>query len=732
MLRAECTKPGTGTPMMSAKYHKMQSHKRHAGYDVIVWTDGSFELNRKVDAEAVLHNWLPERADAAFFGHRVRDNIVDEAKYCSDNTNPYLAQRYQSQDMYGQVLQYLSEGMDADHSGLWECGFFAYRPARFAAVMDLWWKQCLRHTYQDQLSLPYCLWRHPEVHVRTVSRNVYDNHLGVHQGHPAATSGCELDNAWSHDKRAEKVSVDMWDTLAVRTHPDAHNIWRQLEQMRGEPGFTDRRLRAEVEAGTTGENIFYTYERMFKRPYDGRREADWQHQARRAALMEIMLELSQVRCNVALLQKLRERYSGAVVVSDTSWPPEWVECVVKKFGIRAEAVLATRDGKSAGYIWDEVKKLGPIATHVGDNLHSDVSSPKEHGLSASLCDDGSITQRESILGMIGMPNLAGLCRAVRVACPLTGRYERQMWELWSQVYMPWCVVALRTLVARHQPRHVVFLSRDMYLPYLIFVCLFPEIPCEYQFFSRRAAGDHSSNQHLVECMRRACQPPGTVVVDLHGTGRTWYEFAKRYKIKPQKFISCCTYVASPPLPGCDFMCRFVPNQHFLERSFYACHGSFAGYDSKNRVMVLPLEYDPKVVEPYVRLVRHLCGLLKSNHDYCLHRLRESDVLPDLSQVANQIMSMSTVESECMETIQHTEYHYEGELHVVSTRDVRLLTDEVQMPSGREGYQLQGPVTGGSPTQTQRVRAENQSPVVYGVANATAFVFGALIGGLVKL
>jgi hypothetical protein len=41
---------------------------------------------------------------------------------------------------------------------------------------EAWLAECLRWTYQDQLSLPYLLWRH-NVRPALIPYNLWDNHL---------------------------------------------------------------------------------------------------------------------------------------------------------------------------------------------------------------------------------------------------------------------------------------------------------------------------------------------------------------------------------------------------------------------------------------------------------------------------------------------------------------------------------------------------------------------------
>jgi hypothetical protein len=86
--------------------------------------------------------------------HPDRDNIYDEAA-----ASQSLA-KYEGQPLLRQVETYGSEGLPNSHT-LWAGGVIVRDLSRREIRrLGRWWmRETLRWTHQDQLSLPYVLWR---------------------------------------------------------------------------------------------------------------------------------------------------------------------------------------------------------------------------------------------------------------------------------------------------------------------------------------------------------------------------------------------------------------------------------------------------------------------------------------------------------------------------------------------------------------------------------------------
>ena len=153
-----------------AKYYKQQWHliPLLTRYEMVVWLDGSIEITNEYTAEILL-TMLEEEEDQDIITweqSQRRGVLLEEVKAS-------LFERYAGQDLEGQYQAYIEDGYSdqiwknldhpdssRDHFGVWFTAFVAWRNGEKAhGVLDHWYLQTLSHTTQDQVSLPYTLWK---------------------------------------------------------------------------------------------------------------------------------------------------------------------------------------------------------------------------------------------------------------------------------------------------------------------------------------------------------------------------------------------------------------------------------------------------------------------------------------------------------------------------------------------------------------------------------------------
>lgn len=139
-------------PRMSAKWFKALAHKALPEYGITIWIDGGTRLLTRQFVDVVVT--CLEGADLALFRHPVRDTIRAEAEFCTP------LPKYAGQPMIEQVEHYSAQGF-ADDNGLFAGGILGRRhPSReIQRFGRLWLRENRKWTYQDQLSLPYVLWK---------------------------------------------------------------------------------------------------------------------------------------------------------------------------------------------------------------------------------------------------------------------------------------------------------------------------------------------------------------------------------------------------------------------------------------------------------------------------------------------------------------------------------------------------------------------------------------------
>jgi hypothetical protein len=92
-----------------------------------------------------------ESEDFFIFDHCIRDSIQLEL------LASITLSKYSNQDMSTQVKSYYNSGYK---SGVYSSGFFIYKVNyKTAMMMDDWWDEIQKYSYQCQLSLPYVLYK---------------------------------------------------------------------------------------------------------------------------------------------------------------------------------------------------------------------------------------------------------------------------------------------------------------------------------------------------------------------------------------------------------------------------------------------------------------------------------------------------------------------------------------------------------------------------------------------
>ena len=139
-------------PRLAAKLPTMLPW-RFTDCDLIVWIDASFEVLDGRWAEFVRFE-LGRYPFMAFRHPDVRTCYTQEALFC------YEWEKYRDWPLLEQVGYYQSQGMP-ESFGLWACGVLGWdtRQPWARSLGEQWWAQNMAWTIQDQVSLPWVLWR---------------------------------------------------------------------------------------------------------------------------------------------------------------------------------------------------------------------------------------------------------------------------------------------------------------------------------------------------------------------------------------------------------------------------------------------------------------------------------------------------------------------------------------------------------------------------------------------
>lgn len=142
------------TPMLQAKYWKTHPSEAVPDADATVWIDGSIVPGPRYATRCL---GALDGHDVALTPHPLRDCIYDE---CDASAS---LPKYDALVMYEQVRHYRYNN-HPEHWGLFASGAIARRNNdRVNALNEAWWQENIRWSWQDQLSLPFVLRRHPDV-----------------------------------------------------------------------------------------------------------------------------------------------------------------------------------------------------------------------------------------------------------------------------------------------------------------------------------------------------------------------------------------------------------------------------------------------------------------------------------------------------------------------------------------------------------------------------------------
>lgn len=165
-------------PRLAGKIYKMLAWELYPGFDYYIWIDSNFALSRE-DAVSYLVD-KTSGSDAAFFMHPNRKTVREELDFCINGMkagDQYLIERYEGEDMEKQVSQYLLDPWFNDDLLLHGAAFIYSKDLvqnRKDNVMKEWFHHNCLYSVQDQLSLPYLLYKY-KVNFNVISENAYSS-----------------------------------------------------------------------------------------------------------------------------------------------------------------------------------------------------------------------------------------------------------------------------------------------------------------------------------------------------------------------------------------------------------------------------------------------------------------------------------------------------------------------------------------------------------------------------
>lgn len=248
------------------------------------------------------------------------------------------------------------------------------------------------------------------------------------------------------------------------------------------------------------------------------------------------------------------------------------------------------------------------------------------------------------------PKLAELSGKIRLQNPFTpGSRLRHLWNMYAEHYVPYLFglcQRLKEIYYEYGANKIALLSRDMYNTWRVFRRLYPDIDARYIYFSRKAA--RISSPEFLKYFSENVDDK-TVVVDLHGTGNTFYNFQQKTGQKIAVYVICHYFYDEKRAKRPDSsIILSTYNPSFTEKMHYSVHGSVI--DIQNGVLLgYPLEYNLEDIG-YMKTVDLLCDLLdKGLHIPEIHNL-------DMNNFTRDMVSVTDIEHEILSLIKHNAVH----------------------------------------------------------------------------
>ncbi len=305
------------------------------------------------------------------------------------------------------------------------------------------------------------------------------------------------------------TSWDFFDTLAGRACGEP---WRLFEAVGG-PAYVPVRQEAERRSDKTWGGIFEKVREI----------TGWS--AGRVDALARDEWAAELRGAFPIAENVARVRPGDRIVSDTYFSEIQVRELADRIGIpRTVHIVTSWDAKWTGRWWrSEMARQSDL--HIGDNPRSDHAQPTAAGLKAERYAAGKPNTHESAWERAGLWEIAGAARAARLQNPHPpGSPEARWWDgaAWANVPFVLAAAALvHDYAAVAQPDRLAFVSRDAILLGEVYHAVYGETVTI--FHASRQTLRRPSQAFLTYVKRLA---PGTLFVDLHGTGKTVREFSR--------------------------------------------------------------------------------------------------------------------------------------------------------------------------------------------------------------
>lgn len=365
-------------------------------------------------------------------------------------------------------------------------------------------------------------------------------------------------------------SIDIFDTAIFRDVYEPTDIFQLLEDIFGN-NFKQKRIEAENKAHK--QYKFPTIHDIYK------------YLPGFNLQKEINMEMSHIFANPKILNMYKQNPKNYIFISDMYLPSSVLVQMLEKCGYENPRVFVSCEekcNKGSGLLFEKVeKRMGKITTHYGDNYLSDVCGCIKLGIKPVY--HSALHKIPLELPVIKNPI------AKKYYANLLISEEDDLTKL-AKWYAPLIFEFTKWIISQRKPgQHIYFLSRDMFMPYLIAKTFLKQEDIHYLYCSRRslaslylASGDKSlidkmkivltedeikakkDKTEALKYLKNSGIKSNDIIVDIGYSGSTQQVIEKFLNIKLQgMYIQLDQALANHKMNMKMFLKRFVLQYRFL-------------------------------------------------------------------------------------------------------------------------------------------------------------------------
>lgn len=313
-------------------------------------------------------------------------------------------------------------------------------------------------------------------------------------------------------------SIDIFDTAIFRDVYEPKDIFTLIEREVGQD-FRKKRIEAENKASLTQK--FYSIRDIYKHllGFDPQKEVD--------------MEMNHIYANPEILEMYNANPKKYVFISDMYLSSDVLIKMLEKCGYDNPKVFVSCEekcNKGSGTLFEKVmKRVGKIEKHYGDNYRSDIEGAHKQGIQTVF--KAALHKQPLTLPMVKNPLLKKYSAALETSseCALTKM---------TKYYAPLIYEFTKWVVKKQEKgQHIYFLSRDMFMPYVIASEFLKTPNVHYLYCSRRSLAPlfiKSGEQPLIDKMK--------IVLN-----------EQEYKEKSKNINSCMEYLTNSGIKDGDII-----------------------------------------------------------------------------------------------------------------------------------------------------------------------------------